>query len=121
MPDTCSRGTNYVPKHPWKPCLASTLSEMPLTPSHNELKMRTHPYFLQKSSCFRGPIYPQNLSLYERATFTDLRQEPLPKKNLKYKDSWFTLTLSPKNWDLPAFFGTKDIQPMITRSSPGSQ
>ena len=80
-------------------------------------------FFLeQRSSCFRGPLYLPNLSLHERANFTDLHQEP-PRKNLEDKNSWFTLTPSHENWDLctHAFFGPNDIQPMITRSFPGSQ
>ena len=41
--------------------------------------------------------------------------------DMEDKDSWFTLTPSPEHRDRPAIFGPKDIQPMITRSFPGSE
>ena len=49
------------------------------------------------------------------------RIKNLLQLDMEDKDSRFTLTPSPEHRDRPAIFGPKDIQPMITRSFPGSQ
>ena len=78
------------------------------------------PIFYKGVVAFVDPITRQTYPNANAQNCSD-RIKNLFQLDMEDKDSWFTLTPSPEHRDRPAIFGPKDIQPMITRSFPGSQ
>ena len=104
--------------------LASCLYHCPEShsPLHtmNQCYDRLIPIFYKGVVAF---VDPRTLQTYPNANVQNYsdRIKNLFQLDMEDKDSWFTLTPSPEHRDRPAIFGHKDIQPMITRSFPGSQ
>ena len=78
------------------------------------------PIFYKGVVAFVDPITRQTYPNANVHNCSD-RNKNLFQLDMEDEDYWFTHIPSPEHRDRLAIFGPKDIQPMITRSFPGSQ